>query len=390
MIPHRMAPAHAKQPVRDRPGKPLHLCLLGEAAGHFSGIFLKKLLSLLSLLLLLLAGTNPPARAADSPVRYEASHQAMGTVFTVAVYGSNTAYLQEVTHQVFQQIDQLDSQMSTYKPDSELSFINRDGARHAVTVEPGLFRLLQKSLEYSRESGGDFDITVGPLMKAWGFFRGKGRLPSKQELAQLLKRIGYQHVRLDAASHTIRFDEPGIEIDLGAIAKGYAVNQAVQILRDNGITSALISSGTSSLYALGSPPGENGWKISVRNPLDKSQAACVLRLQNLSLSVSGDYEKFFKLDGKIYAHIMDPHTGMPVKNMLSTAVISPSATDSDALSTSFYVEGPRATRKYLASHPNRTAILFVPASSGKGYRKIVLKSAVSKLPAHAFLRMECH
>jgi FAD:protein FMN transferase len=314
----------------------------------------------------------------------------MGTVFTVVVYGSNSDYLEEVTSQVFQEIDQLDGQMSNYKPDSELSSINREAARRAVIVEPGLFKLIQDSLEYSRESGADFDITVGPLMKAWGFFRGQGRVPSKEELAQVLKRIGYQHVKLDASARTIRFDEPGIEIDLGAIAKGYAVDQAVKILRDNGITVALISSGTSSLYALGSPPGEHGWEISLRNPLDTSKAACVMRLQNLSLSVSGDYEKFFKLGGKTYAHIMDPHTGMPVENMLSTAVVSPSATDSDALSTSFFVEGPGAARAYLDRHPNLTAIFFLPTAAAHAFRQVVLKSSREELAPDASVSMDCH
>ena len=328
-------------------------------------------------------------RATDPLVRYEASHRAMGTVFTVAVYGPDRTYLDEVTRQVFQEIDDLDGQMSNYKPDSELSAINREAARHAVAVEPGLFRLIQKSLQYSRESRGDFDITVGPLMKAWGFFRGQGRLPSHSELAGVLKRIGYQHILLDARARTIRFDEPGIEIDLGAIAKGYAVDRAVEILRDNGIKQALISSGTSSLYALGSPPGEHGWKISVRNPLDKDKAACVMRLQNDSLSVSGDYEKFFKLGGKIYAHIMDPHTGMPVENMLSTAVVSPSAADSDALSTSFFVEGPAAARRYLGAHPGRGAVLFLPVASGKAFKTVVVKPKAAKLPSGSFVNREC-
>jgi thiamine biosynthesis lipoprotein len=314
----------------------------------------------------------------------------MGTSFTVVEYGSDSTYLQEVAAQVFQEIDDLDGQMSNYKPQSELSSINREAARRAVIVEPALFRLIQTSLEYSRASGGAFDITVGPLMKSWGFFRGQGRLPSKSELTQVLKRIGYQHIHLDASARTIRFDTPGIEIDLGAVAKGYAVDRAVEILRENGITAALISSGTSSLYALGSPPGEHGWKISVRNPLEQSKAACVLRLQNLSLAVSGDYQKFFKLGGKIYAHIMDPHTGMPVENMLSTAVVSPSATDSDALSTTFFVEGPDATRRYLDHHPNLTAVFFLPGASANTYKQVVLKSSVAKLPADASVSMDCH
>ena len=329
-------------------------------------------------------------RAADSLVRYEASHGAMGTSFTVIAYGRDSDYLQEVASQVFQEIDDLDSQMSNYQPASELSSINREAAQHAVIVEPKLFRLIQDSLEYSRASGGDFDITVGPLMKSWGFFRGRGRLPSKSELAMVLKRIGYQHIKLDAAARTIRFDMPGVEIDLGAIAKGYAVDRAVEILRENGIRQALISSGTSSLYALGSPPGEHGWEISVRDPLDTTRAACVLRLQNLSLAVSGDYEKFFRLGGKVYAHIMDPHTGMPVENMLSTAVVSPSATDSDALSTSFFVEGPGAARHYLDTHPGLTAVFFLPAASAGAYKQAILKSTVTRLPAGSFISLDCH
>ena len=359
-------------------------------AGPFHFPFLTRLLTTLSFMLLSLPVVNPPLRAADSLVRYEASHRAMGTVFTVVVYGSNSDYLEGVTNLVFQEIDQLDDQMSNYKPSSELSAINREAARQAVIVEPRLFKLIQDSLEYSRESGGAFDITVGPLMKSWGFFRGKGRLPSKSELAQVLKRIGYQHIKLDASERTIQFDTPGIEIDLGAIAKGYSVGRAVDILRDNGIKVALISSGTSSLYALGSPPGEHGWQISVRNPLDTGKAACVLRLQNLSLAVSGDYEKFFKLGGKTYAHIMDPHTGRPVENMLSTAVVSPSATDSDALSTSFFVEGPHAARHYLTRHPNLTAVFFLPGATSHTFKQVVLRSNAIKLPGDAFFSMDCH
>jgi FAD:protein FMN transferase len=374
----------------DQPGSSANPPPTVRIAGPFRFSLLTRLLTTLSFMLLLFPVAYPPLRAADLLVRYEASHRAMGTVFTVVVYGSNSEYLEEVTNQVFQEIDQLDGQMSNYKPGSELSAINREAARHAVIVEPRLFKLIQDSLEYSRESGGDFDITVGPLMKSWGFFRGQGRQPSKSELAQVLKRIGYQHIKLDASARTIQFDTPGIEIDLGAIAKGYSVDRAVEILRDNGIKVALISSGASSLYALGSPPGEHGWEISVRNPLDTSKAACVLRLQDLSLAVSGDYEKFFRMGGKTYAHIMDPHTGMPVENMLSTAVVSPSATDSDALSTSFFVEEPAAARHYLDRHANLTAIFFLPGNSSHSFKQVILSSSATKLPADAFVSMDCH
>jgi len=224
-------------------------------------------------------------------------------------------------------------------------------------------------------------------MKAWGFFRGWGRLPAPQELSEALNRIGYRHVKLDAVTRTVGFDEPGIELDLGAIGKGYAVDRVVEILRAGGITQALVSSGTSSIYALGSPPGEQGWEISVCHPFDRRKTACTLRVQNLSISVSGDYEKSFELGGRIYAHIMDPRSGMPAEHMAMTVVISPSATEGDALSTSFFVRGVERSRVYLECHPDLTAIFYIPARSTHTVEQVVLKSSMTKLPVDRFVRM---
>jgi len=277
--------------------------------------------------------------------------------------------------------------MSHYKPESELCAINRKAAHQKVVVTQELFELLEDSLRYSEETAGAFDITVGPLMKSWGFFRGWGRLPSSAELAQVLKRIGYRHVKLDAAACTISFDQPGIDLDLGAIGKGYAVDRAIEVLRGEGITQALVSSGTSSIYALGSPPGEEGWKISICHPFDRRKKVCSLRLQNLSISVSGDYEQFFQLEGKIYAHIIDPRTGMPAEGILMTAVVSTSASESDALSTSFFVGGVESSRAYLECHPNLTALLYTPVPSQHAVEQIMLKSSVIQLPLQSFAIM---
>lgn len=321
---------------------------------------------------------------APSSVRYQSSHEAMGTYFSVIAYGASSASIERAVRKAFQEVDRLNNIMSHYKPESELCAINREACRQEVVVTPELFKLLEDSLRYSEETTGAFDVTIGPLMKSWGFFRGWGRLPSSVEIAQALKRIGYQHIKLDAAACTISFDKPGIELDLGAIGKGYAVDRAVEVLHGEGITQALVSSGTSSIYALGSPPGEHGWKISVCDPFDRRKKVCSLRLQNLSISVSGDYEQFFVLDGKIYAHIMDPRTGMPAEGILMTAVISSSAAESDALSTSFFVGGVEMSRAYLERHPNLTALLYTPAPSQRAVEQIMLKSSVMKLPFHRF------
>jgi FAD:protein FMN transferase len=336
----------------------------------------------------LILATLQLVSAAAPPVRYEDSHDAMGTVFTVVAYGEDKEFLAEVVREVFDEIDQLDAQMSNYKPQSELSGINRDAARHPVLVEPKLFGLIQDSLRTSQETDGAFDITVGPLLKVWGFFRGQGRIPSDSELASVMRRIGYRHVKLDSERREIWFNTPGVELDLGAIAKGYALDRAVELLRSEGISSALISSGTSSICALGAPPGETGWKISIRDPFDAKRVADTVRIKNYSLSVSGDYEKFFKLQGRIYSHIFSPKTGRPVENMLSTAVLAPLGETSDSLSTSFYVMGPKRTESYLAQHPNLRVIFYLPGTSAGKFKRLQMRSESFTLPPDALVEVE--
>ncbi len=332
--------------------------------------------------------SRAPNPGSSEAVRYEASHEAMGTIYTVVAYGRDQTTLSEAVGQVFEEIDQLDDQMSNYKPESELSAINRDAAQHDVTVSPELFRLIHYSLRASEASGGDFDITVGPLMKLWGFFRGQGRLPSQTEIGQVEKRIGYQHVHLDAARRTIRFDVSGMELDLGGIAKGYAVDRAADILRADGITAALISSGSSSIYALGSPPGERGWKITVRDPFHEDKPADVFHLQNFALSTSGNYEKFFKINGKIYCHIMDPHTGWPVQNMLSTVAAVPTGVETEALTKTFFVGGVEKSRLFLATHPNAIGICYQPGDQPQTFKRTVLRSKSFQIPAGSIAEME--
>src|SRR5262249_11091662 len=191
--------------------------------------------------------------------RYEDSRVSMGCVYTIVVYGRNIAPLREAAAAALDEVDRIDRLMSNYKNDSELSRVNREAAERAIKVDPELFEFIAECLRYSRESDGAFDITVGPLMKAWGFFRGEGRAPDEAELAEARNRVGYQHVILNQKDGTIFFDKMGVELDLGGIAKGYAVDRAVAVLKQHGVTSALVSSGGSTIYALGAPPGKPAW-----------------------------------------------------------------------------------------------------------------------------------
>jgi FAD:protein FMN transferase len=345
-------------------------------------------LSILIVTICLAMAPTAKGQSSGAAVRYEASHPAMGTVYTVVAYGQDRAALAETVDRVFDEIDRLDARMSNYKPESELSTVNREAATHPVACSPELFALVQYSWRASEQSGGDFDITVGPLMKLWGFFRGEGRLPSAQELAGVQTKIGYRHVHLDAARRTIRFDTGGMELDLGGIAKGYAVDRAADILRSQGVAAALISSGGSSIYALGSPPGEHGWKVTVRDPLHPDRTADVLHLQNFALSTSGNYERFFKIDGKIYCHIMDPHTGWPVQNMLSTVAAVPTGVETEALTKIFFVGGVEKSRQYLESHPNAIGLVYRPGDKPESFKRTVLRSKSFELPAGSIADLE--
>ena len=204
----------------------------------------------------------------------------------------------------------------------------------------------------------------------------------------MLKQVGYRHLKLDAERRTIRFDESGVDIDLGGIAKGYAVDRAVDILRSNGITSALVSSGTSSIYALGSPPGAQGWKITLRDPYDAHKPADVIHLQNYSLSTSGNYERFFEIDGKSYCHIMNPHSGWPVQGVLSAAVLAATGTDTDGRSAGCFVMGVDGTRKYLATQPNVAVIFYLPSEKRGEYKRALLRSQSYTIPSDSIVEID--
>jgi len=255
--------------------------------------------------------------------------------------------------------------MSHYKPDSPLSLLNKTAAQGPVKIEPELFDFLAECLRYSRASDGAFDITVGPLMKAWGFFRGEGRMPTEQELSEARRSVGYQHVILNVTDQTVYFDRAGVTLDLGGIAKGYAVDRAIELLKQNGIKRALVSAGGSTIYGLGAPPHKTGWEVKLQDPIASDKTALTVRLHNQGLSVSGSYEKFFEMNGRRYSHIMDPRTGRPVEGVLSVAVITDTGTAGDALDNVFYVQGIGWSKKALRNFTASKVMFFLPGSGGK-------------------------
>src|SRR5438552_4496899 len=221
----------------------------------------------------------------------EASRLSMACVYAIEAYAADDAALSQAVEDGFDEVDRIDRLMSHYKADSELSRVNREAARHPVAVEPELFDFITEAARYNRESGGAFDITVGPLMTAWGFFRGEGRVPADDELAAARRHVGGAHVILNPIGRTIAFDDSRVALDLGGIAKGYAVDRVVRLLRERQIVAALISAGGSTSYGLRAPPGRTAWRVMLHDPIDSRKTALTVQLKDRALSVAGSSEK---------------------------------------------------------------------------------------------------
>ena len=294
---------------------------------------------------LLLTGTL----AADPPelLRLEKSGDAMGATYSLVLYGYDQTKLDAAADSAFDEAWRLDRMLSNYRADSEWSAVNRRAAEAPVKVSLELFQLLSACLAYSRESEGAFDIAVGPLMKVWGFYKGSGRLPRPAEVAAALPKVGYRHIHLDPAAHTVSFDRPGVELDPGGIGKGYAVDRMVEVLKQQGVEIALVAASGSSIFGMGAPPTEpKGWRVEIKDPRNSRRKAAEVFLKDMSMSTSGTYEKFFMAEGRTYAHIMDPRTGYPAQGSLSVSVIAPRTTDSEVWAKPYFVNG----RQWAAAH----------------------------------------
>lgn len=264
--------------------------------------------------------------------------RAMGTRFELVLFGERETYLKTVAEEVFREITRLESRLSYYQESSDITDINLHAHKQPVMLDPPLFELLELAMRIWEATEGAFDLTVAPLLACWGFVGGAGKMPSEEEVQEALERVGMQHVSLNPEDHTVSFDRPGICLELGAIGKGYAIDQAVEMLRDFEIESALLHGGTSSVYAIGSPPNAEEWKIGIQSP-EKESLLAEVWLKESSLSVSAPRNKGFDHHGKRYGHVVDPRTGSPVPEHLLSAVTCPSATLGDALSTALLVSG---------------------------------------------------
>ncbi len=288
----------------------------------------------------------------------------MGTEFTLYLYSRDPSAAASVSDEVFDEIDRIEQLLSNYRASSELSRINQDAAASPVTTDPEMFDFLTQSAHWSQVSDGAFDITVGQLMKSWGFFRNEGHIPSDAELEKLRLVTGWQKVQLDSSTRTVRFTAPGVELDPGGIGKGFAVDAAVRILRADGVTAAMLSAGSSTVYALGAPPQQAGWRVVIPGPLPSHATLSVITLRDTSLSSADCSQKNFTVAGHLYCHIMDPRTMRPVEGRIQVSIVDPSATASDALSNVIFVETPEQSVATLTAYAPESRALIVSGQTG--------------------------
>ena len=319
------------------------------------------------LLLLLLAPL--PLRAADpepklSRFEYEEPH--MGTRFRVVLYAPDKGTADRAAKAAFQRVADLNGIMSDYNPASELMRLckkNTTVAGEPVTVSEDLFFVLQKAQEVSKLSDGAFDVTVGPLVRLWRHARKTQQLPDPKELARAKELVGYKKVELGPKKRTVRLLVPGMQLDLGGIAKGYAADEALKAMARLGVTRALVAAG-GDIAVSGAPPGTEGWRVEIA-PLTKNQPKRYLRLRDAAVSTSGDAEQFVEINGVRYSHIVDPRTGLGLTGRRSVSVVARKGITSDSMTKALSILPPEKGLKLIEDIDGAAALIVKVVDRGE-------------------------
>ncbi len=327
----------------------------------------------------LLAALAALACAAPPPhplVEISDGRPAMGTILEITLFAPATPAARESLDALFEIASHLDASLTLYDPNSELSRLNRSAGRGAVSVAPELARILAASLTHSRLTRGAFDVTVGPLVALWTRAGETGVLPSDAELAHARSLVGANQIRLAGSQVTLARE--GVSVDLGGIAKGWALDRMLPLLRERGIENALLDFGQSSLWALGAPPASAGWRLLARAP--GAGALGVLTLSDQALSVSGSLGQSVEIGGRRYGHVLDPRSGLALERRRQALVVAPDAALAEALSKGLLVLGEVEGIALVAAQPGCEALL-VDADGGHwetpGWRAAVKFEAIA-------------
>lgn len=292
-------------------------------------------------------------------------------VFNAGQYPDATVHAIELLDLV----EEIESRLTIYRPTSDVSRLNRTAAASPQAVDEDLFLLLQRCQELHDRTAGGFDVAVGPLVRAWGFHQRQGRVPDPRSLETAMEQSGMGRVRLDAMAKTVRFDREGVELNFGAIGKGWALDRvmdrAFERLASPAGLDLLIHGGQSSVRASGNQAtltGRRGWRVGLAHPLKPGRRLATFVLENRALGTSGSGTQFFVDRGRRLGHILDPRTGVPAEGVISATVLAPTAAEADALSTALYVLGPAGLATIAPRGGTVGAVLVVPARRSGGVR----------------------
>jgi FAD:protein FMN transferase len=291
----------------------------------------------------------------------ERARALMGTLARVSARAPDSLACEQAVEAAYREVVLVDRLMSTYRSDSEISELNRNGADGWVSLDPLVVDVLGAAVAFSRETAGAFDPALLPLMELWGFRGGDLKVPSSAMLSEVMDRSNYRHIVLDPEPLRARFDRQGVGIDLGGIAKGYALDRAASAMRQAGATGGLVDLG-GNLAVFGEMPVSG---IGVADPKHPGLLLGVLDVRNAFVSTTGGYERNVVIDGHRYGHVLDPRTGLPVEGMLSVTVVAPTGMAADALSTAVYVLGPSQGADLLSRTEGAEGIMVWEDESGQ-------------------------
>ena len=321
------------------------------------------LLGLCTLLFAGCASTHSSSTTALHRFEFQSPH--MGTLFTITLYAPDKIIAHSAAQAAFQRVAALDEIMSDYQADSELMKLCDSPPGQPVRVSPELFEVIQQSQKFSALSDGAFDITVGPIVRLWRFARKKKVLPTLADLNQARALLGYTKLRLDIKARTVTLLQPNMRLDLGGIAKGFAADQALAVLKGRGLPRALVAA--SGDIAVGDPPpGQPGWRVSISAiDLRTNETTSSVLLRNAGISTSGDTEQFTEINGVRYSHIVNPTTGLGLTNRIQVSIVAPDATTTDALATAVSVMGVARGLALIDSLPHTAAMIVTKNDNGQ-------------------------
>ncbi len=309
------------------------------------------------------AAAGEPQSARDYLL--QVGRRAMACDFHVFLNAGQHVGAVEAASEALDLVERLEDQMTIYRAHSEVSGINRDAFERACVVEAGLFELFCRCVAWNAATSGALDITAGPLVKLWGFHTRTGCFPAPEQIREVLQRVGSQYLELDREPHTIRFLRRGMELNLGSVGKGYALDRCADVLAAANVGDFLIHGGNSSVLARGSRYTQSDapeWRIALRHPLRPERRLAELKVCNRGVGTSGSGQQFFYHRGHRYGHVLDPRSGVSVEGIWSVTVLAPDAAEADALATAFFVLGVDATQAYCESRPDLAAIFVLPGT----------------------------